>query len=161
MVDSERTLQDFGLLVDCAVFSPEWVVDFQRNLQARLERRLPGTEYLSRVVDSYAHKIEVYDPAHGSFPLNSGQMGGEKYGGARYHHVSVDLQLHVEEVEDEHDDQNKGVPGGRPRRGGDRAQRRRAGSRARVPARGLSADARLAGADAARLREHELRRGDR
>ena len=110
MVDSERTLQDFGLLVDGAVFSPEWVVDFQRNLQARLERRLPGTEYLSRVVDSYAHKIEVYDPAHGSFPLNSGQMGGEKYGSARYHHVSVDLQLHVEEVEDEHDDQNKGVP---------------------------------------------------
>jgi cytidyltransferase-like protein len=110
---TQRTLQDFGLLVDGAVFSPEWVVDFQRDLQARLESRFLGTDgpqYLSRVVDSYAHKIEVYDPAYGSFPLDSGQAGGEKYGGARYHHVSVDLQLHVEEVEDEHDDQDEGVP---------------------------------------------------
>jgi hypothetical protein len=52
-----------------------------------------GPKYESRVVDTYAHKIEIYDPTSGSFPLQ-----GARYDGARYHHVSVDLQLHVEEA---------------------------------------------------------------
>jgi cytidyltransferase-like protein len=41
-------------------------------------------------VDTYADKIEIYDPSAGSFFLQGG-----KYQGAHYHHVSVDLQLHV------------------------------------------------------------------
>jgi len=95
---------DFGLLVDGKEFSPEWVVGFQLDFQARLEQRLQetyqdsssgsGPAYKSRVVDTYAHKIEIFDPAVGSFPLQ-----GARYGGARYHHVSVDLQVHVQEAE--------------------------------------------------------------
>ena len=88
---------DFGLLVGGAEFSPGWVTEFQRDFQARLGQLT--SQYRSRVVDSYAHKIEIFDPAPGSFPLH-----GEKYGGARYHHVSVDLQLHVEEAEDHQND---------------------------------------------------------
>jgi hypothetical protein len=54
---------------------------------------------------SYAQKIEVYDPAVGSFPLS-----GERYGGARYHHVSVDMQLHVEEAATENSEVEDDVP---------------------------------------------------
>jgi cytidyltransferase-like protein len=91
---------DFGLLVDGAEFSPDWVVEFQRDFQTRLSQLT--SQYRSRIVDSYAHKIEIFDPGPGSFPLR-----GEKYCGARYHHVSVDLQLHVEEVEDRQKDQQQ------------------------------------------------------
>lgn len=95
LIDSDDDF-DFGLLVDGAEFSANWVKSFQRDFQARLEQRLKdtgsGMEICSRVVDTYAHKIEIYDPTLGSFPLD-----GAKYEGARYHHVSVDLQLHVEE----------------------------------------------------------------
>ena len=93
LIDSDDDF-DFGLLVGGAEFSPGWVTEFQRDFQARLGQLT--SQYRSRVVDSYAHKIEIFDPAPGSFPLH-----GEKYGGARYHHVSVDLQLHVEDSEKE------------------------------------------------------------
>ena len=86
---------DFAVLVDGKDFSTRWVVAFQQEFQRRLDARCKhsGGTYHSRVVDTYAHKIEVYDPALGSFPLS-----GEQYNGARYHHVSVDLQMHVEEL---------------------------------------------------------------
>jgi cytidyltransferase-like protein len=89
---------DFGLLVDAAEYSSKWVVNFQQDFQVRLEQRLSDNgsdmQYHSRVIDTYANKIEVYDPSVGSFPLE-----GVRYGGARYHHVSVDLQIHVKEEE--------------------------------------------------------------
>ena len=60
---------DFGVLVDGADFAGgQWVVDFNAELALRLAE-LPGAPYQSRVVDTYAHKVEVYDPKHGSFPL--------------------------------------------------------------------------------------------
>ena len=83
---------DFGLLVHEVEFSTSWVVTFQKEFQARFEVDFP--QYRSRVVDTYANKIEVFDPSAGSFPLR-----GARYEGARYHHVSVDFQLHVEEAE--------------------------------------------------------------
>eukprot|EP00658_Telonema_sp_P-2_P015429 TRINITY_DN15931_c0_g1_i7.p1 TRINITY_DN15931_c0_g1~~TRINITY_DN15931_c0_g1_i7.p1 ORF type:complete len:447 (+),score=80.14 TRINITY_DN15931_c0_g1_i7:237-1577(+) len=92
---------DFGLLVEKGDFSSDWVAAFQQDLQSRLEQHLRDTgsekEYLSRVVDTYADKIEFYDPSAGSFPLE-----GARYEGARYHHVSVDLQLHVMDQMNDH-----------------------------------------------------------
>ena len=97
LIDSDDDF-DFGLLVCCEEFSADWAAAFQSDFQGRLEQRLKDTgsdtPFRSRVVDSYAQKIEIYDPTHGSFPLD-----GERYAGARFHHVTVDLQIHVEELQ--------------------------------------------------------------
>ena len=95
---------DFGVLVNKSEFSSTWLAEFQQAVQMGLDEHhntvtassstasssTTPPKYLSRVVDTYADKIEVYDASHGSFPLV-----GDKYEGARYHHVSCDLQLHV------------------------------------------------------------------
>lgn len=77
---------DLGVLVAKSDFSPAWMCQLHR----RLEIQLQSTPYEARIVDTYAQKIEVYDPAHGSFDL-----AGERYGGANFHHVTVDIQAHV------------------------------------------------------------------
>jgi cytidyltransferase-like protein len=77
---------DLGLLVDEKEFS----LDYLAELHATLEHGLKSSPYQARIVDSYAQKIEVYDPSQGSFDLV-----GERYGGANYHHVSLDIQPHV------------------------------------------------------------------
>jgi len=118
---------DFGLLVDAAEFSPKYVLEFQKDLQRRLDHHSQclfdgggggqgatdddgGSRslYQSRVIDSYAHKIEIYDASHGSFPLN-----GSKYEGARYHHVSCDLQFHVQEAEENPEQQAVALEAGK------------------------------------------------
>jgi len=43
-----------------------------------------------RVVSSYCDKIEVFDPTEGIYTLV-----GDRYGGADYHHVTVDLQAYT------------------------------------------------------------------
>lgn len=78
---------DLGILVAEADFSPAWM----RALSDTLVHELRATCYEVRIVSSYAQKIEVFDPTHGSFPLV-----GERYGGADFHHVSVDIQAHVQ-----------------------------------------------------------------
>lgn len=47
--------------------------------------------YACRRVASYCQKLEVYDPAAGSYTLV-----GDRYGGADYHYVTVDLQAYVQ-----------------------------------------------------------------
>ena len=65
---------------------PAWL----ERLCLALRERLSGTRYTARLVSTYAQKIEVYDPSSGSFPLQ-----GDRYGGADFHHVTVDIQPHV------------------------------------------------------------------
>jgi len=77
------------------------VIAFQKEHQVRLDKVQQSQQsgipwYSSRVIDTYAHKIEVFDASLGSFPLD-----GARYEGARYHHVSVDLQMHVKEPKEE------------------------------------------------------------
>jgi len=48
-------------------------------------------QYSCRLVESYCLKIEVYDPNAGLYILS-----GPKYNGADYHHVTVDLQFHLQ-----------------------------------------------------------------
>jgi hypothetical protein len=48
--------------------------------------------YACRRVESYCQKLEVYDPTVGSYTLV-----GDRYGGADYHYVTVDLQAYVQE----------------------------------------------------------------
>ena len=91
---------DFGVLVNKSEFSKTWVGEFQDAVQQGLDQHhelhsggeggVGVARYQSRVVGSYADKIEVFDASMGSYPL-----AGEKYHGARYHHVSCDLQMHV------------------------------------------------------------------
>ena len=88
---------DFGILLNAKEFNQDnYMLHFQQDFQTRLEQQLQqmgsNIKYESRIISTYADKIEVYDPNHGSFPLQ-----GDKYEGARYHHVSVDLQVHLAE----------------------------------------------------------------
>lgn len=77
---------DLGVLVDESAFSNEWLAD----LHSTLDRGLRSTPYKTRVVDTYAKKVEVFDPAHGAFVLE-----GDHYEGADFHHVTVDVQPFV------------------------------------------------------------------
>jgi phosphorylcholine metabolism protein LicD len=45
--------------------------------------------YTSRLINSYTHKIEVYDSSYGKYILQ-----GDRYNGADFHHVTVDLQAY-------------------------------------------------------------------
>ena len=54
-----------------------------------LEKYLPKY-YHFRQIDSYADKIEIYDPAFGNYKLS-----GKKYNNANYHFVTVDLQFYI------------------------------------------------------------------
>lgn len=50
--------------------------------------------YCVRTVNTYADKLEVYDPTAGKYALPP-----SLYGAADYHHVSVDIQLYQEEAD--------------------------------------------------------------
>lgn len=45
--------------------------------------------YETRLVNSYTHKIEVYEPSYGKYTL-----AGDRYNDADFHHVTVDLQVY-------------------------------------------------------------------
>jgi hypothetical protein len=55
------------------------------GLCRELQRTLPAP-YAARLVTSYATKLEVYDPTHGSYWLAEH--------GANFHHVTVDLMVY-------------------------------------------------------------------
>ena len=57
------------------------------DIMNKIKSLLPAP-YEARYVSSYAQKIEVYDPTHGSFTLC-----GPQYCGANYHYVTADLQF--------------------------------------------------------------------
>ena len=47
------------------------------------------TKYESRIVNTYCHKLEIYQPIYGNYVLPD-----PKYKGANYHNVSIDLQVY-------------------------------------------------------------------
>ena len=61
-------------------------------LHARLVAELPAP-YQARHVRTYADKLEVYDPTAGKYALPP------MYGGADYHHVSVDIQMYTQDAD--------------------------------------------------------------
>jgi len=77
---------DLGVLVDEIDFTSEWLVKLQTTLQCGLR----STRFKARVVDTYTKKVEVFDPLYGAFVLE-----GDRYDGADFHHVTVDVQPHV------------------------------------------------------------------
>jgi hypothetical protein len=58
------------------------------NLRDSLVKLLPPS-LKARVISTYCDKIEVYEPAHGMYILP-----GERYNGADYHYVTVDIQAY-------------------------------------------------------------------
>jgi hypothetical protein len=80
---------------DIGVYWEEDPLAHMQRLHECLEKELPAP-LKSRVISSYCDKIEVYDPTEGNYTLV-----GERYGGADYHHVTVDLQAYtLNRVED-------------------------------------------------------------
>lgn len=80
---------------DTAIYLPSYrgeqdLVDLEREL-----RRSVSPPYSVRRVTSYAHKIEVYDPASDSFPLPTAA-----YLGADFHTVTVDIQVMTDGPDD-------------------------------------------------------------
>merc|ERR1712032_421157 len=51
---------------------------------------LDSTPYETRVVSTYADKLEVFAPRHGAFDLP-----GEFYHGANFHYVTIDVQAFI------------------------------------------------------------------
>ena len=72
LIDSDDDF-DFGLLVHKKEFDSTYKQHFQDEFQIQLEQQLQATKsnikYESRIVSTYADKIEIYDPNCGSFPL--------------------------------------------------------------------------------------------
>lgn len=74
---------------DYAIFIRD-IAEIQ-GLFENIQKLVDDSPYKVRLVDSYCLKIEVYDPSEGEYILS-----GPKYNGANYHHVTVDLQFHLE-----------------------------------------------------------------
>lgn len=73
---------------DMAVYLPDYRGEAELiELKASIEKAIPAP-HLVRIVTSYAHKIEVYDPSSLCYPLPTAH-----YMGADFHAVTVDLQI--------------------------------------------------------------------
>lgn len=71
-------------------FGIYYTKDKMSKLSKFLEDRLGGTNYKSLIIDNYAHKIEVWDPAHGIHSTVA----------PRFFNVIMDLQLFTVDPED-------------------------------------------------------------
>ena len=58
------------------------------QLNTTINNLLPDG-YKSRIVNSYCHKLEIYEEKYGKYILDD-----PKYNGADFHHVTVDLQVY-------------------------------------------------------------------
>ena len=74
---------------DIGVFFEENALDELQRMCQSLAKHLP-CPLECRLVQSYCDKIEVYDPTQGIYILP-----GERYGGADYHYVTIDLQAYT------------------------------------------------------------------
>ena len=72
---------DFGVVIS----SMSEIDDIHEYISAHLPE-----PYRVRRVSSYADKLEVFDPTHGSRLLT-----GDHYQGADFHYVTVDVQFHL------------------------------------------------------------------
>ena len=72
---------DFGVVIS----SMSEIDDIHEYISAHLPE-----PYRVRRVSSYADKLEIFDPTHGSHVLI-----GDHYEGADFHYVTVDVQFHL------------------------------------------------------------------
>ncbi len=83
---------DYGVLLDNNHDEKDSIKSILKIIQSKLRPC-----YECRLVSTYADKIEVYEPALGSYQLSP------KYGGADYHYVTVDLQFYRTTADNKHE----------------------------------------------------------
>jgi len=76
---------DFGILIDN--------LEEINNIYNIIGENLPNY-YKYRLVEGYANKIEIYDPAFGNYKLS-----GPDYNNADYHYITVDLQFYLKDTD--------------------------------------------------------------
>lgn len=74
---------DYGILIESRDEIPIILEAIRDSLQDR---------YSCRLIDSYADKIEIYEPLFGSYKLE-----GPSYNNTNYHYVTVDLQFYLKQ----------------------------------------------------------------
>lgn len=75
---------------DLGIFIREnGVIELER-LCTLFNEELPS-KYRVRQITTYADKLEIYEPGQGNYTLR-----GERYAGADFHYVTVDIQLYTE-----------------------------------------------------------------
>ena len=74
---------DFGILLDDKINYQDNIINIFNYIKSNLSEK-----YKCRLISSYSDKIEVYQPSYGKYLLS------EKYNGADYHYVTVDLQFY-------------------------------------------------------------------
>ena len=79
---------DYGILIDSKIEIS--------NILEVIRDRLPDN-YSCRRVDSYADKIEIYEPSFGDYIL-----AGPNYNNENYHYVTVDLQFYLKQNSDKY-----------------------------------------------------------
>jgi len=77
---------DFGILIDN--------LEEINSIYKIINENLPN-EYKCRLVESYANKVEIFDPSLGNYKLC-----GPKYDNADYHYITVDLQFYLKDTND-------------------------------------------------------------
>ena len=80
---------------DTAVYLPDYqgeqdLAELVRDLEAAI-----SPQYRVRVLSSYAHKVEIYDPTSRCYSLPS-----DEYKGADFHTVTVDIQVMTDGPDD-------------------------------------------------------------
>ena len=74
---------DFGILLDDKVNYRDNIINIFNYIKSNLSEK-----YKCRLISSYSDKIEVYQPSYGNYLLS------EKYNGANYHYITIDLQFY-------------------------------------------------------------------
>lgn len=74
---------------DIALFFENNAIENLTMVYKIIKKNLPD-KYSIRLINTYCHKLEVYDSKYGNYILN-----GEHYQGANFHHVTIDLQAYV------------------------------------------------------------------
>ena len=74
---------DFGILLDDKVNYRDNIILIFNYIKSNLSEK-----YKCRLISSYSDKIEVYQPSYGNYLLS------EKYNGANYHYITIDLQFY-------------------------------------------------------------------
>merc|ERR1711971_721747 len=81
---------DFDYAMFFNTFEPSEACNVLRKLKMHMDSFLESTPYETRLISTYADKLELFDPRHGTFVLP-----GEFYHGANYHYVTIDVQAYI------------------------------------------------------------------
>ncbi len=79
---------DFAMLIN----NKEKIHEIYKFIRENLSKK-----YECRLISSYSHKLEIYDPKQGNYLLP------EQYSGANYHYVTIDLQFYLRKNENNYE----------------------------------------------------------